>query len=100
MVAITSVVFSLLFVSAACASPLPTERLQFPHVKPTDLLCQLPIVKKILCPPVGQAALNVQTLVGTARGTTDPSGARRFTVKYASASRWAPSTVASAWNLP
>ncbi|KAF8965211.1 Alpha/Beta hydrolase protein [Flammula alnicola] len=45
-------------------------------------------------------ALNRPTALGTANGVVDPAGAYRFSVKYASASRWAPSNVVSAWNLP
>jgi hypothetical protein len=40
------------------------------------------------------------TPLGTAHGTLDPSGAYRFSVKYASAPRWGPSTVVTSWNLP
>lgn len=95
-----NILFSSLLVVVTCASPLPNDRLQFPKVDPKELLCQLPIVKKYLCPRTGAGALNVQTVIGIAHGTQDPTGASRFTVKYASANRWAPSTVASTWSLP
>lgn len=99
MVALNLLLSSLLLSSAA-ASPLTSKPLGIPTINPKDILCQLPIVKKFLCPPTGAAALNVQTAIGTARGTSDPTGANRFTVKYASASRWAYSTVASTWGFP
>ncbi|RDB21195.1 cAMP-regulated D2 protein [Hypsizygus marmoreus] len=99
MVALNILLASLL-VATSWASPLPNERLQFPKFDPKQLLCQLPIIKKFLCPRTGNGALNVETPVGLARGTADPSGANRFTVKYATANRWAPSTLASTWGLP
>ena len=46
------------------------------------------------------AVLTVKTPLGTASGTSDPAGTYRFPVKYASANRWAPSTVAATWALP
>ncbi|KAG6917923.1 hypothetical protein DXG01_000360 [Tephrocybe rancida] len=97
-----NVLLSAIFIPAACATPLPgrIEAIRFPNVDPRELLCQLPILKKIICPRAGNASLNVQTSLGLARGTPDDSGSRRFIVKYASASRWAPSTVATTWALP
>ncbi|KAF8798128.1 alpha/beta-hydrolase [Phlegmacium glaucopus] len=55
--------------------------------------CQSPA-----CPPLGLTTR--QTPLGTASGIVDPAGAYRFPVKYASANRWASSTVATAWTLP
>ena len=52
------------------------------------------------CPSNISAVFTVKTPLGTASGTPDPAGTYRFPVKYASASRWAPSTVAAAWALP
>ncbi|KAG6851287.1 hypothetical protein H0H93_011723 [Arthromyces matolae] len=96
-----NLILSALLVSNACATPLPIiQGLQFPSFDPRDLLCQLPIVDKILCPRNGVASLNVVTPLGIAHGTPDASGVRRFVVKYASASRWHASTVASTWTLP
>lgn len=46
------------------------------------------------------AVFTVKTPLGTALGTPDPAGTHRFPVKYASANRWAPSTVAATWALP
>ncbi|KAG6898273.1 hypothetical protein C0992_000718 [Termitomyces sp. T32_za158] len=91
-----------LLITGACATPLPGDfqALRFPSVDPKELLCQLPILKKFLCPRSGNSSLYVKTPLGLALGTPDDSGARRFIVKYASASRWAPSTVASTWTLP
>ncbi len=78
----------------------PAAGFHIPHLDPDDILCQLPILKKFLCPRQGQNALTRQTVLGIARGTQDPSGAYRFTVKYANSERWQPSTVVSSWNLP
>lgn len=91
---------SLLLLSSAAASPLTSKPLSIPTIDPKDILCQLPIIKKFLCPRTGAAALNVQTAIGVARGTSDPAGVNRFTVRYASATRWAYSTVASTWGFP
>jgi len=99
MIALHPFLFSVL-VSVACATPLPHEALRIPQIDPQELLCQLPIVKKFLCPRTGNDALNTATPIGTAHGTVDPSGATRFTVKYATANRWAPSTLASTWGFP
>lgn len=46
------------------------------------------------------ASLNINTPLGRAIGTPDPSGAVRYVVKYANANRWAPSTLLSTWDLP
>lgn len=70
-------VFCLLF-PVACALVVP---------------CQLPSSNI-------SAVFTVKTPLGTASGTPDPAGTYRFPVKYASANRWAPSTVATAWALP
>ncbi|KAG6814563.1 hypothetical protein H0H92_000091 [Tricholoma furcatifolium] len=87
---------------AACATPLPdeVEALKVPPANPNDLLCQLPILKKILCPRSGNSSLSVETSLGLALGTPDVSGVRRFIVKYANANRWAHSSVVTEWNLP
>ncbi|KAF5380850.1 hypothetical protein D9615_004107 [Tricholomella constricta] len=99
MVALNLLLVPLL-VTLSSATPISYESLRFPSFDPQELLCQLPILKKFLCPRTGTDALNIQTTMGLARGTADPSGASRFTVKYASANRWAPSTLASTWGLP
>ncbi|KAG6833658.1 hypothetical protein H0H87_002854 [Tephrocybe sp. NHM501043] len=97
-----NILLAALLLNAACATPLPGrfESLKFPNADPKELLCQLPILKKILCPRTGNSSFNVQTAIGLARGTPDDSGATRFIVKYANASRWAPSTLATTWALP
>ncbi|KAG6862055.1 hypothetical protein C0995_007185 [Termitomyces sp. Mi166 len=91
-----------LLITGACATPLPddSKALIFPNADPKELLCQLPILKKLICPRSGNSSLYIKTPLGLALGTPDDSGSRRFVVKYASASRWAPSTVASTWALP
>ncbi|KAJ7122106.1 Alpha/Beta hydrolase protein [Mycena epipterygia] len=45
-------------------------------------------------------AISVSTPLGTAQGTLDVDGAHRFSVRYAKATRWAPSTIVTEWNLP
>ncbi|KAG6877731.1 hypothetical protein C0993_004548 [Termitomyces sp. T159_Od127] len=101
MVVLRALLPALLIISA-CATPLPGDfqALRFPSADPKELLCQLPILKKFLCPRSGNSSLYVKTPLGLAIGTPDDSGVRRFVVKYASASRWGPSTVASSWALP
>lgn len=89
-----------LFVLSSSAVAVPVQPLIVAPFDPSKILCQLPILKKYLCPLAGTAALNRSTPLGTARGTTDVDGAYRFPVRYASAPRWSPSTVAAAWNLP
>lgn len=79
---------------------LPTQPLKIPHVNPLDILCQLPIPCKFLCPPGALSATTRATVLGTANGASDPSGGYRFAVKYASAPRWAPSKIVTTWNLP
>lgn len=50
--------------------------------------------------PIGSAVVTLKTPLGTASGTRDSAGSLRFPVKYGSANRWAPSTVAASWALP
>ncbi|KAJ7670877.1 alpha/beta-hydrolase [Mycena polygramma] len=53
------------------------------------------------CAPTVQGAqVTVTTPIGVAQGASDGSGANRFPVKYASAARWAESTVSTNWTLP
>lgn len=93
--------FALLLLLAAPTLAAPAAAsFSIPYPDPDKILCQLPIVKQLLCPPTGQAALNRRTALGIAQGTQDPTGAYRFTVKYANAERWKPSTLVSAWQLP
>ncbi|KAJ3515728.1 hypothetical protein NLJ89_g1571 [Agrocybe chaxingu] len=98
MVALTFLAFAALFAPSVTAAP--AQAFSVPHVDPTKFLCQLPILKKWVCPLKGTAALNRHTPCGTASGIQDPQGAYRFVVKYGNAARWAPSTVASTWTLP
>lgn len=99
MVAFTFLVYLGFLVAPGLAAPT-AQALRIPHIDPGNILCQLPIIKKFLCPRQGQNALTRQTVLGTAHGTQDPDGAYRFVVKYANSERWQPSTVVSAWNLP
>lgn len=99
MVALAIFVPFLLFATPGLAAPMG-ESLRIPHIDPAKILCQLPILKKYLCPRDGQDGLNRQTVFGVAKGTEDPSGAHRFIVKYANSERWKPSTLVSSWSLP
>jgi len=95
--------FTLLFLVAFLVFPsfaLPQGPLVVRPNDPKKILCQLPILKKFLCPLSGSSATNRPTPLGTARGTVDPSGTYRFPVKYASAPRWGPSTLVTTWDLP
>jgi hypothetical protein len=101
MVTLVAFVCSLLLVSTfTLASPLiPAQPSGF--FDPSGLLCNLPIVNKILCPREdGTPGLPVKTPLGVARGVSDASGAMRFSVKYAAAQRWAASSMAKTWQLP
>lgn len=99
MVAFTFIASFLLLAVSSLAAPM-AQSLRIPHIDPEKILCQLPIIERYLCPRDGQDDLSRQTILGVARGTQDPSGTYRFTVKYANSERWKPSTVVSSWNLP
>ncbi|KAJ7085678.1 alpha/beta-hydrolase [Mycena belliarum] len=65
------------------------------------LMCRLPIPGvKQLCAIGSSSGAQVRTPLGTANGVLDTAGANRFAVKYASAGRWAESTVVTQWALP
>lgn len=89
-----------LFTFLLPAWALPTQRLTIPHINPLDILCQLPIACNFLCPPAALSATTRATVLGTANGASDPLGAYRFAVKYASAPRWGSSNIVTTWNLP
>ncbi|PPQ98806.1 hypothetical protein CVT24_003360 [Panaeolus cyanescens] len=88
-------------VSPSFASPAINLKSIFSQpLDPKKIICQLPLtLKQYYCPPTGVSALNRPTQIGTAIGVND-NGAYRFSVKYASASRWQPSTIVSTWQLP
>ncbi|KAJ7137788.1 Alpha/Beta hydrolase protein [Mycena epipterygia] len=65
----------------------------------TGLLCKLPILEAV-CSRVVSPSAQVTTPIGVAQGVSDGSGANRFAVKYASATRWAASTIATKWQFP
>ncbi|KAI0664699.1 alpha/beta-hydrolase [Cubamyces menziesii] len=98
MVGFQSLVIPLLLASWATAHPVP---IIFPPYRWKSELCKLsPRLAKILCPrdtPTG--SVSVSTPIGTAEGTSDDA-ATRFAVKYASASRFEPPTLATQWELP
>ncbi|KAJ6618866.1 Alpha/Beta hydrolase protein [Mycena sp. CBHHK59/15] len=108
MVAFTLIPFLLVAVSPLSSWGAPAAAtinanalkgtLQFPPIN-YGLLCSLPIID-VLCARVSSSATRVTTPLGVAQGTADLSGASRFAVKYASAARWATSTVATKWQLP
>ena len=98
MVAVQSLVFSLLAASSALARPAHVA--MPPYFWKTELCKLSPFVQKILCPRDTTAnPTTVDTPIGTAHGTTDGS-ATRFAVKFASASRWQAPQIVQAWELP
>ncbi|KAJ3556644.1 hypothetical protein NM688_g1915 [Phlebia brevispora] len=92
----------LLAVTASCVPVRP--HVPFPPIPitPKGLLCGLPIpiVQKLLCPRQGSTDPVVNTPLGTAHGVTGAENANRFAVKYATAARWQPSSIATSWELP
>ncbi|KAJ7256473.1 alpha/beta-hydrolase [Mycena haematopus] len=66
------------------------------------LLCELPMFRAMCAVVPGKSSPGIQvtTPIGVAQGVSDGSGANRFPVKYASATRWAASTVTTKWTLP
>lgn len=82
------------------AAPLDIEALRIPKVDPKKILCQLPLLERYLCPDGGLNSLSRITVLGTASGVLDPEGAHRYPVRYAKSNRWAPSTLATSWELP
>nr|GAT51241.1 predicted protein [Mycena chlorophos] len=64
------------------------------------MLCQMPFMKTFCAQAPVTPSSQVPTPLGIAQGVTDGSGAHRFAVRYASAARWAASTVATSWQLP
>ncbi|KAF9482817.1 alpha/beta-hydrolase [Pholiota conissans] len=87
------------FLFPIAASPL-NRGISIPSGDPNKILCQLPILKRILCPRTSSSAITKNTPLGIASGVLDPDGAYRFSVKYASAARWQPSTIVTNWVLP
>ncbi|KAF7311334.1 Carboxylic ester hydrolase [Mycena kentingensis (nom. inval.)] len=102
MVAFTAVFLLAALVRAAPTAVTTTSSvhgiLAFPN-RVEGLLCRLPLLKTI-CARVVAPSTQVSTPLGTAQGVTDGSGANRFAVKYASASRWAESSIVTKWALP
>ncbi|KAJ2927752.1 hypothetical protein H1R20_g9344, partial [Candolleomyces eurysporus] len=86
-----------LLLSSVSAAPIG---LRIPKIDPKKILCQLSFVERYLCPEGGLNALSRVTPFGTASGVLDPDGAHRYPVRYASAARWAPSTLVNSWELP
>lgn len=93
-------VLQALLLPVAQAAPVEISTLRIPRINPGKILCQLPLVNKFLCPDGGLNSLSRVTVFGTASGVLDPDGAHRYPVRYASATRWAPSTLVNSWNLP
>ncbi|KAI0822822.1 alpha/beta-hydrolase [Trametes gibbosa] len=99
MVGFRSLVIPLLLVSSAVARPIEVN---FPPYRWKTELCKLsPRLARALCPRQSPSnSVDVSTPIGTAHGTADSGGATRFAVKYASVTRWQPSTLATQWDLP
>jgi hypothetical protein len=103
MISPISFVLALFLLSVSVlASPLPSEfgPLKLPTFRHRGLLCHVPVIDKFLCPCQGPSVPSIDTPLGRANGILDPSGAMRFPVKYASAPRWGPSSMATTWQLP
>ncbi|KAH9857214.1 alpha/beta-hydrolase [Lenzites betulinus] len=100
MVGFQSLAIPLLLVSSAVAYPITA--VHAPAYRWKTALCKLsPGIAKVLCPRQSPSnSVDVSTPIGTAKGTADSGGATRFAVKYASATRWQPSTLATQWELP
>ncbi|KAJ7685589.1 alpha/beta-hydrolase [Mycena polygramma] len=71
----------------------------FPPIN-TGLLCEIPLFKSVCTRVAAVHGAQVTTPIGVAQGAADGSGANKFPVKYASAARWAASTVSTKWTLP
>jgi len=110
MVALLALVASLLALSSQTAAvPVDASRtsiadLKFPSIPEGAWWCQYspPWLQKLLCSRSlsTSSSTSVSTPLGTAQGIVDTSGVVRFTVKYGTADRWQPSSVAMAWDLP
>jgi carboxylesterase type B len=103
MVGLTSLFMALALVPSSLGAPTSTQANPFkiPSGNPLAILCKLPVIGNLLCPKQsGSSTLSVSTPIGTAHGTLDSSGVTRFAVRYASAERWAESSVATTWELP
>ncbi|KIK67452.1 hypothetical protein GYMLUDRAFT_37580 [Collybiopsis luxurians FD-317 M1] len=105
MIGLSSLFTSFFLLSYSLAAPTGSLGNPFKSTPgdPLAILCDIPIVREFtgLCPRQSQGnTVSVSTRIGTAVGTSDSSGVNRFAVKYASADRWAASTVATAWQLP
>lgn len=100
LVSLVFTLFCLFATLPAHATPVPPD-FSVPSFDPQRILCQLPIIKKILlCPATGPTTLTRQTVIGVATGAKSTAGALRFSVKYASATRWKPSKIAASWMFP
>lgn len=62
-------------------------------------LCRLPIISAFTCDSGAEVQL-VATPLGLARGIQTTPGAVRFSVKYATATRFGPPHIATSWALP
>lgn len=104
MVPFVSFALAILFLPTFIfASPVPigfNGRLVFPCFDQRGLLCRVPVIDKFLCFRRGSSGQSVDTPLGKAKGSLDTSGATRFPVKYGSAARWGPSSMATTWQLP
>ncbi|KAH9832939.1 alpha/beta-hydrolase [Rhodofomes roseus] len=110
MVALLALVASLLALSSQTAAvPVDASRtsiadLKFPSIPSGAWWCEYspPWIQEFLCSRSLSTSLStsVSTPLGTAEGAVDTSGVVRFAVKYGSADRWQPSSVATVWALP
>ncbi|KAF9227728.1 alpha/beta-hydrolase [Gyrodon lividus] len=109
MVVLYALLSSLLLASPVVAWPVPSVDLAKPLSQATPAFrrgwvnyCHFsPYTPEFLCPRRGSTVgLSVSTPFGTAHGVVDTVAVNRFAIKYASAERWQPSTVATTWEFP
>ncbi|KAF7980182.1 hypothetical protein HWV62_39666 [Athelia sp. TMB] len=104
MIAFTlpSLLSLLVIATSALGSPIPSEYggLKISGVSLKGLICDIPFIDKLLCPPKGPSGPSVTTSLGVAAGVNDINGALRFPVRYGSAARWKASSMATTWALP
>jgi hypothetical protein len=99
MVALLNLLASLLLAAPALSAPVEFGHdLKLPRL-PLSRLCDIPIIDHLFCPVARTNTKAVKTPLGTATGVQEGS-AYRYVVRYASAARWAQSTVANTWSLP
>jgi hypothetical protein len=94
---LTPLFLTLTLLQSVSAAP---GRITIPRVDPKTILCSISFAQRFLCPQGGLNQYSRVTPIGTASGVLDADGAIRYSLKYANAARWAPSSLVSTWSLP